>query len=363
MKRLSAYAFLGLALVAGCGIENALVGGHCAAGKVLENDLCVDLTGNSPPEVPTTDSTPASPDSGAVTDASVATDSSKKDSALPFTETVQPPLPVEVDSGADADVDMMCTPPLVLCRGKCISVDGDPMNCGACGKQCPSNICVMGECQGATPGDVVLIGHDYTNALSGSAQTKVLVNTMSIPTTDPIRVLSFETGADPAAVAQLKYLATTGISRKIKYTVAPSASWLASTTLTKNYDIVIINDASAVNPATVGPTWAAPLNTFAMKGGVVLAIDTGASPMPALLTNAGLLTMSGHTVLPDMSHLLVTSAADVIGAGVLSPYAAFGTPVSFQGMTPEGNDMSWVVQVQQSDGTAGDPVVVHRTVR
>ena len=138
---------------------------------------------------------------------------------------------------------------------------------------------------------------------------------------------------------------------------------MTSTTLSKNYDIVIINDASAVDPATTGPTWAAPLNTFAMKGGVVVAIDTGDSAMPALLTDAGLLTMGGHTVLPDMSHLLVTAAADVVGAGVLSPYAAFGSPVSFQGAAPSGTDMSWVVQMAQSDGTPGDPVVIHRTVR
>jgi len=74
----------------------------------------------------------------------------------------------------------------------CISVTSDAANCGACGKICPSNICIDGVCQGATrrrrPHR-----HDYTNANEGSAEAKVLVNALSIPTTDPIRVLSYET--------------------------------------------------------------------------------------------------------------------------------------------------------------------------
>lgn len=370
MKKLS-FALFGLAVFAGCGIENSLVGGQCREGLVLENDVCVDPTGVQPPEAPTTDKTPLPPDSGngdATTTSDSGTDANATDKdggkdITQVTEPVQPPPPVLIDAGSDADTEMMCTPPLVLCRGMCISVDHDPQNCGACGKVCPSNICVAGECQGATPGDVVVIGHDYTNASPGSAQAKVLVNAMSIPTTDPIRVLSFESGASPSAVSMLKYLATNGISRQIKYTVAPSASTLTSTTLNKTYDIVLINDASAVNPATVGPTWAGPLNTFAMKGGVVLAIDTGDSDMPSLITKSGLLTMTGHTVLPDQTHLLVTHAADVIGAGVLSPYASFDSAVTLQGLPASGMDLSWVVQLEQNDGTPGDPVVVHRTVR
>ena len=212
MKKLSLYALLGLGLLAGCGIENALVGGQCRAGKVLENDLCVDPTGNSPPETPFT--TPLSPPDGGETDAAspALVDSGAADAPNSNVTDKDPELTL-ADSGADSGIDMMCVPPLVACRGMCISVDHDPMNCGACGKQCPSNICVAGECQGATPGDVVVIGHDYTNATTGSAQTKVLVNAMSIPTTDPIRVLSFENGASASAVAQMKARAPASVAR------------------------------------------------------------------------------------------------------------------------------------------------------
>jgi hypothetical protein len=48
---------------------------------------------------------------------------------------------------------------------------------------------------------------------------------------------------------------------------------------------------------------------------------------------------------------------------VLSPYAAFGNPVTFQGLAAQTNDLSWVVRAKDSNGTFGDAVVVHRIVR
>ena len=361
MKSSSVHAisFIILSLAAGCGLENSVVGGRCRDGMVLQGDVCVTpldtnlITPNTPPTpTSTTSSTPITPPAPTAT---ATTPIPPIPSPYPTVFVPEPPPHVDPPE---------CPVPLVMCRGVCIAVDSDAANCGACGKICPSNICINGECQGATPGDVVLIGHDYTDAFAGSAQTKVLVNTLSIPTTDPIRVLSFEDGADAAAVAQLKNLATASIKdRKVKFTRAAAASSLASTSLGRNYDIVIINDASAVNPVTTGASWASPLNTFAQKGGVVLAIDLGTSAMPQLLSSAGLLTVSGHTRLPVDTHLMVTAAADVVGAQVLSPYAAFGPPVSFQGVPAPSPDFNWVVRVTKPDDTAGDPVVIHRIVR
>ena len=51
------------------------------------------------------------------------------------------------------------------------------------------------------------------------------------------------------------------------------------------------------------------------------------------------------------------------GAQVLSPYASFGPPVSFQGLHAPGDELSWVVRLEDSDGSPGDPVVDHRIVR
>ena len=100
-----------------------------------------------------------------------------------------------------------------------------------------------------------------------------------------------------------------------------------------------------------------------MKGGVVIALDDGLSPMPQLLTSSGLLSVASHTLMADGTHLAVTGAADVVGAQVLSPYAGFGTPVSFQGVDAPRSDFDWVVRATDAGGAMGDPVVIHRIIR
>lgn len=356
-------ALIALCLVAGCGLENSVVGGRCREGTVLSGNSCVD-------PVDLVLGTPSDPAPAPALEEATVTPP-RNERIVVEVPALTPTTPTELlpDVPVPGLVDvpkpeLQCAAPRVACRGACIDVQSDAENCGACGKVCPSNICVGGECQGATPGDVVLIGHDYTAANLGSAQTKVLINALTIPTTDPIRVLSFEDGASAAAVAQMKYLAAASIkNRSVQFTRASTASWLTSTTLGRRYDVVIIHDASAVDPITTGASWGGPLGTFAAKGGVVVAIDDGTSPMPALLSRAGLLTVASHTALAEGAHLMVTEAADVIGAQVLSPYAAFGAPVSFQGLPAPSADLGWVVRVEASVGSPGDPVVVHRIVR
>ena len=357
-------ALLSLSLTAGCGLENSIVGGRCRDGMVLSGNACVEPVGATLG----TATPPAAPP--ALDEATVTPPGGEQPIVVgiptlgpPLTATLLPDLPALVPVDVPPAVPK-CVEPLAACRGTCIDVESDADNCGACGKVCPSNICIDGECQGATPGDVVLIGHDYTDATVGSAPTKVLINALTIPTSDPIRILSFEEGASAAAVAQMKYLAAASIkNRTVQFTRASTSSWLTSTTLGRRYDIVIINDASAVNPVTTGASWAGPLGTFAAKGGVVVAIDHGTSPMPELLSSAGLLAVASHSTHAEGTHLMVSGAADVIGAQVLSPYAAFGPPVSFQGLPAPSDELSWVVRLEESDGSPGDPVVVHRIVR
>lgn len=391
----------------GCGIDNSLVGGRCRDGFVDDGVSCVDPPdANSPrafaDEEAGADARPLSfpfffpesddsgvneggsdsavdsgPDDGAAPNDSGAdggpsdsgiTDSGVSDSGVTDGAVTDSGAsdagPVDAGPADAGPLPLVCTAPLTACHDICIPVDSDPANCGACGKICASNLCVAGECQGATPGDIVLIGHDYTNATTSSAPVKVLTNAFTIPTTDPIRVLSFEDGAPPATVSQTKYLAATSITnRAVSFTVASSPSDLASMALGRDYDIVLIHGASGVDPVTTGTSWAVPLGTFASKGGVVLALDRGTSDMPALLTNAGLLAITSHAVLPEGTHLLVTAAGDVVGSQVLSPYAAFGPPVSFQGLLGPSADLNWVVRAEGNDSLPADPVVVHRIVR
>jgi ferredoxin len=362
-------ALLTSSFAAGCGLENSLVGGRCSDGMILADNACVPapaLAASAP--APSSEPRPARrpleavrlPPLVPVATAEPSTPPPPVPPPLP-TEPPPPPLPPPLPLPPPT-----CTPPLVACHGACIAVTSDPRNCGACAKICPANICVAGECQGATPGDVVLIGHDFAGADPGSSPVKVLVNALSIPTSDPIRVLSYEDDADPARTAATEALATSGIrGRGITFTRAASGAALLSDTLGLSYDVVLVHEARATpsDAAALGATWASPLGRFTQKGGVVIALDRGASAVPALLTSAGLLTVTSHAQLPSSTFLLVTSAGDVVGAQVLSPYAAFGAPVSFQGLPAVSSDLDWVVRARNGDGSPGDAVVVHRVVR
>ncbi len=354
----AALVLVSLSFAAACGIDSALVGGRCRDGMTQEGRTCVG------PAPSVTLITPTDPPIASLSN----------DASIDVFPRAKVPDPTEKEPDRDAEVDfpppppppppLVCAAPLVACHGVCISVANDAANCGACGKICPSNICVAGECQGATPGDVVLIGHDFTHAWSGSAQAKVLVNALTIPTTDPIRILSYEDGAPKSTIAQTKALAAAGIKgRSMDVTIAASASALADADLAKRYDIVLIHDASAGDAVATGASWSTSLGGFTRRGGVVVALDRGTSPMPELLSGSGLLVVASHAVLADGIHLVVAGAADVVGAQVLSPYAGFGAPVSFQGVGAPSADLGWVVRAQGPESTLGDPVVVHRVVR
>lgn len=366
-----------LVVLVACGGENALVGGRCKDGFEVIDGRCAETPvtphgGTLPPsETPTktvngtyagtvgrvdaggtTPTDDGGMDDGGTTetDAGIA-DASPPDSATPDSATPD----------ASPDAPLVCSAERLACHGVCIDVANDAANCGACGKVCPSNICVAGECQGATPGDVVLVGHDFVPTWSGSAQAKVLVNAASIPTTDPIRVLAYTTSASPWGVNQVHSLISGGVvPRKVDFTVGDEAA-LASPTLAKSYDVVIVHDVAPSDPAALGGQWTTSLGRFAEKGGVVIAIDSGAASMPALISATGLLAVGGHAPVPAGTHLEVTAPSDSVGVQVLSPYAGPGSSVSFFGIT-YGPDVTAVVRAKPG-GVLGDAVVVHRIVR
>ena len=342
-----------------CGIESSVVGGECATGYELSGGRCVPQSTPVTPAPPATTPAPAptalvgpvpTPPSQAVPPSFVEPTITPPELELPpvIVEPVTPPI--------------LCAPGSTECGGVCIPTSADPDNCGACGKICRSNICINGECQGSTPGDVVVMGLDYAAASASSMETKALVNALTIPTTNPIRVLSYEEGADPTAVANTKALAASQIKgRKVTFKVATPTS-LESSSLSTYYDVVIVHGVPSTNPTALGARWKTPLGTFAMKGGLVLAIDDASTPMPAMLQSAGLITTTGHTQLATMAHLLVSAPGDVMGTQILSPFAPFGAPVSFQGTT-EGAGLTWVVRERVGSSGMGDPVILHRVVQ
>lgn len=377
-------ASLALGAALGCGSEHALVGGRCKEGLLALDGTCVrpgtsptiEVSGTEPPEDPELASgvVPAPPvfafdaapnatwEAGVPLDPPDADARDAPDAPDADTPDVNTPDASLPDANAP-DAPPVCAAPLVACRGQCISVTSDPLNCGACGKVCPSNICVAGECQGETPGDVVLVGSAFEDAWGGSAEAKVLLNAVSIATTDPIRVLTWETGASAPSVTNVKTMLGSSLrGRGIAFTAANDASALADQGLAIQYDVVLLFDAAGADPSARGASWATGLGRFAEKGGVVVALDGQHGGMPALVTATGLLSVPAHTELAAGAHLAVAAPNDVIGQQVLSPYATSGAAIVFPGASAPSADVTWVVRAGE-DGGLGAPHVVHRTVR
>ncbi len=377
----------------GCGSENSLVGGACASGYEVCDGRCVPVgqcasgDGSSDGTVNGGDgSLDGSANDGNGGDGS-ANDGGTSDGGDDDGGDACPPPPYttaaacgacnvhctapndtcRLDGAGAYTCQPPCTPPTVLCEGGCIDVSSDPLNCGACGKVCPSNLCSNGMCQGATPGDIVVIGHDYRDAIASSSQAKVLTNAVFIPTSNPLRILSYERHAEPQAVANVKsILKSAAGTRVLAYTVSNAAADLASPALSQSYDVVLVYDQRTGNAAalqTEGTSWQPHLATFTKAGGIVVALDgnSGQGNMPVLITSAGLLDLAGHTTVPAGTRVSIVAPADRIATLVASPYGAFNRSVTFQSNEPNGGNVTWVAQHDLNPGL-GDPIVIHKVV-
>lgn len=406
MKRRTPPLFLTLAVVAaaGCTMENAIVGGECVDGFVPAGDGCVpadtsaggaapDPSGAAsaepgPPRAgvpggprPTADGALPDggardgglPDGGAPDGAApdggpdAGVDAGDLDAAAdaPLDAPLDAPSDADLTADADAEADapLVCSGGLTACGDQCVALDEDPRNCGACGKQCVSHICVAGECQGSVTGDVVVIGHDYANAWAEAAESRVLVNAVAIPTSNPLRILTFAGDAPLTSVGTTRTIITHGPHRRqVAITEAQDPAELTSPTLAAQFDVVLLHDAAGDDPAARGASWASSLGTFVTKGGVVIALDGGRTDMPQLLTSAQLLALAGHVKLAADARFDVTAPGDVVGAQVLSPYATSSVAVGFLGAPAPGATLTHVVR-ERADAGDGAPVVIHRVVR
>lgn len=409
LRRALVAAFVPFALAPvaqGCGTENAIVGGRCAVGFDECGGACVDPNVDAkhcgrcdvvcPTGVPcvsgvcggldgSTDGGDASTDGGdgSLGDGSDDDGSSGDGSSGDGGECLPPFDTAEAcgdcntrcrnPNGACIFTDAgtyvcgpTCVAPTINCHGRCLDPRRDPYNCGACGKICPSLLCENSLCVGANPGDVVVYGHDYRDAVQNTAQVRLLTNAFFIPRSDPLRVLTYEQFADPISVLRVKGLVqNASLGRRITYTVAASDADLRAPDLVQKFDVVVVFDqerATAAQLGTIGTGWNAPLAAFAQRGGVVLALDgaAGQGGMPSLLTSAGLLDTAGHTALATGDAVAVVAPFDTVAQQVVSPYGVVARSASLQSNEPNGGFVTWVVR----GGAAGDgdPVVVHKVV-
>jgi hypothetical protein len=245
----------------------------------------------------------------------------------------------------------VCEAPTSACGPICVDRSNDPDHCGTCDNVCSSGLCAGGTCQGALPGHIVVIGHDYTTTLSG--MNRLVGNAVFLPRIATPRVLVYEGDATSAAVQ--------GANGAINQVAAELGRTWTRTAVTANdvsfqlanHDAFLIyNQENSTDGelAALGTLWQTALGQFLARGGVVVLLDgAGAhSGTYQILNQAGLLDITGRTDITG-SSLMVVDPGDAVATGVPSPYSAEMSSVRFAGTSAD---------VVVSDGTG--PVVIHR---
>lgn len=383
---------------AGCGREQAIVGGSCADGYTQCGQHCVDLSsdpancgacGHACPAgvacLAGTCEVSGLADGAGPSDGAGGGDSSNSDAdeftgndgsnadaadALPSdgAQGDAPSADATASEGGGGDGSgVMCDAGLVDCGGACVDTTSDPLNCGACGVVCPSQICQNSKCVGSTPGGIIFIGHDYAAAVAGTAQARVLSNAVFLSQETRLRMLSYERYADAAAVARVKNILSTSTPAGRSLTITSTATDSDVTALSfVDYSVLLIPDQpnvpGSVNFGTVGGQWASSLNAFTLAGGIVVVLDggTGAAQMPALVTGTGLLSVTAQSVLPLGAQLDVLAPSDAVGVAVVSPYAAARSSVTIT-TEPSGSNVVYVVG-RPTDAGVSLPVAVHKVL-
>jgi len=244
-----------------------------------------------------------------------------------------------------------CDPPFTMCAGVCVDTDTDPDHCGSCGNSCPSGICVDGECQSATAGHLVVVGHDYRDSRRG--MNRVAGNALFLASGAPVEALVFEGAAAASAVR--------GTDRAFDQVARETGrSWTRSLVTDAREvplrlaaaDAFVVYAQRGGTDAVLrklGDDWSVALTTFLMRGGVVVVFDGDAMHEGTwqIVDEAGLFTCSGNVEISG-DPIGVVSPGDAVALGVPLSYRAETTSVWFETMETR-------VVVSHADG----PVVVH----
>jgi len=278
--------------------------------------------------------------------------------------------PEEFCSPADGGFACIpCPEPLRRCGNVCIDLNTDALNCGRCGNVCPTRLCQGGRCVGAAAGHLVLMCTNYEQTPVDSPHTRALANAVFLPPGNAVRILAYQQYSVPLNKNKVDSLINASAatrSRTVQITPATDAPEVVANLNVLSYDVFLVYDQRNAPADTLGPigtSWNATLTSFARAGGIVIVMDsgTGTAEMDALITNAGLLNVTGES---EINAITVFNRApgDAIGIGVLSPYLSQRETCTFVTSARPSPEQAFVITTATEDGTPGDPVIVHRIV-
>jgi hypothetical protein len=294
-----------------CGCFDSIVSDPCAAGFSLQGGACAAFDAGTRADATTTDAASA------------------------------------VD--AQLGVPLTCTLPEVACQGVCLDVTNDPLNCGACGRVCPSGVCELDHCIGGLPGHIVAIGHDY-QATNG-AMVRVIGNAVTLGLRHDVGVAQWHGTASNTSIAGASAAINSSLSalgRPWHQVAMPDS---AAENAFAAVDVLIIDaqtgDGNLAQSA--GATWQSAIDVLLANGGVVIVLEGWSGVSYRFAQGAGLYTVSAPVGATGQSAVVV-DGTDVVAEGVVSPYLAAATSVT------EGGATNIVIATP-----AGDAIVTHVT--
>jgi hypothetical protein len=265
-----------------------------------------------------------------------------------------------------------CAPPLVACGDQCVDLNLHPLHCGECSHVCPSGICQVGMCVGATTGHVGLFCMNYAAVNPETAHAVLLGNAVFLPLRSEVRILAFTRWAPNAMRSEVDraiQASATKRGRSRVFTNVNTAAEVNSALNVRDFDVFLVyeqSQAPAGELATLGATLrnSMVLDSFARAGGVIVVLDgaQGSGEMAEFIAAAGLLEVDGHRAiaLDDTTTRFFNRApGDAFGINVISPMSPMPFSCVFETSAAPGADTVFVVTDAESPDP-GSPVVVHR---
>jgi hypothetical protein len=259
-----------------------------------------------------------------------------------------------------------CAPPLADCAGQCVNLLRDPKNCGACGTVCASQYCYLATCQGSVAGNIIVIGHDFQKTLGTDEEAKLLTNAVFY-NDGAVNLVSFEHYADaPTVTNGLGLLTAYAKKLSIVLNVQSTAddTVLSNDTLLASASVVLVWDqptAASGALGSLGQAAAPHLSKFVQGGGIVITLDAdqGVGEMPAFLTRAALLAVTGHGAVAAGSPADVPLAGLSIARGMTSVYAVEQNTAWFTTSEPMTTTTLYVANVQ---GVTSELLAVQKVI-